>query len=224
MGTIVSNVMDALTGVGIRADEAYPGRRIPALTGAVAAVRLGKMDRAVRSTAVQVIVMSPAASGGSLCESTALRAVEVLQSMGGTCVKDVCRFDEMADVFFCEIETAFFGTAVDGAWLAGPGYAIKIGEQNMPCVISFVAERATDNEVTKLSDAKWQFTLKELLPPGGSEPPDPTEPFNLKVTRSNSDELFSGCKWISVKREETQRGISQTRVGEATSRSVIGIL
>ena len=40
MGTIVGNVIDALTAVSIRADEAYPGRRIPALTGPVAAVRL----------------------------------------------------------------------------------------------------------------------------------------------------------------------------------------
>lgn len=224
MGTIVSKVIEGLTGVGIRADEAYPGRRIPALTGAVAAVRLGKMDRAVRSTAVQVIVMSPAASGGSLCEGTALRAVEKLQSMGATCVKDVCRFDEMADVFFCEVEATFFGTAVEGNWLAGPGYSVTIGEQGMPNVISFAAERATDKEVTKISDAKWQFTLKELLPPGGTEPPDPSEPFTLKVTRTNGDELFSGCKWLSVKREETLRGISQIRVGEATNRSVMGIL
>ena len=103
MGTIVNQVIDALTVASIRADEAYPGRRIPALTGPVAAVRLGKIDRAVRTTTVEVVLMSPAAGGGSLCENTALRAVEALQDMGGTCVKDGCKFDEMADVCYIEV-------------------------------------------------------------------------------------------------------------------------
>ena len=83
MGTIVGNVIEALKAAEIRADEAYPGGRIPALTGPVAAVRLGKVDRAVRTTTVQVIVMSPAAQGGAVCEATALRAIEALEAMSG---------------------------------------------------------------------------------------------------------------------------------------------
>ena len=118
MGTIVSQVIEKLQANNIRADEAYPGGRIPALTGAVAAVRLGKVDRSVRTTSVQVVIMSPAAGGGSLCESTALQAIEVLQKMGGTCTKDVCKFDEMADVFYIEIESEFFGTALASKWSA----------------------------------------------------------------------------------------------------------
>ena len=224
MGTIVSQVIEQLQSNDIRADEAYPGGRIPALTGAVAAVRLGKMDRSVRTTAVQVVIMSPASGGGSLCESTALQAVEVLQDMGGTCTKDVCKFDEMADVFYIEIEAEFFGTAEVDDWSGGPGFAVTIGAQAMEHVVSFGLQRKTDDEVTSITDAKWQFTLEELLPPGTSEPPDPSEPFVLTVTRSNLDEVLTGCTLISVKREDTLRGVSQVRVGQATSRSVMGIL
>lgn len=224
MGTIVGKVIEGLRAVDIRADEAYPGSRIPALTGPVAAVRLGKVDRSVRTTAVEVVIMSPAASGGSLCESTALRAVEALQDMDGTCVKDVCKFDEMADVFYIEIEGTFFGTALEDSWSAGPGYSIKIGSQPMEHAVSFAAERKTDDEVTAIADAQWQFTMEELLPPGTSEPADPTEPFALTVTRSNGDEVFSGCVFTSVKREDTLRGISQVRAGTAASRSIMGIL
>lgn len=224
MGTIVSQIIEELRAADIRADEAYPGGRIPALTGAVAAVRLGKVDRSVRTTMVQVVIMSPAKSGGSLCESTALQAVEVLQGMGGTCVKDVCKFDEMADVFYIEIEAEFFGTAMAAKWSAGPGFSVTIGAQAMDYVVSFGLQRQTDDEVTAIANAKWQFTLEELLPPGTSEPPDPTEPFTLMVTRSNGDELLTECSWISVKREDTLRGISQIRVGQAKSRSVMGIL
>lgn len=224
MGTIVGNVIDALTEASIRADEAYPGRRIPALTGPVAAVRLGKIDRSVRTTAVQIVIMSPAAGGGSLCEDTALRAVEVLQGMGGTCVKDVCKFDEMADVFYIDIEGSFFGTAMEGKWSAGPGYSITLSQQPMPCIVSFSARRVTDEEVTDLANAKWTFVIEELLPPGTSEPSDPEEPFTLSVTRALGDELFTGCKFTEQSREDTIRGVTQIRKGTADKRTVLGIL
>lgn len=222
--TIVGKVIDALSAADIRSDEAYPGSRIPALTGAVAAVRLGKVDRSVRTTAVEVVIMSPAYAGGGLCEVTALRAVETMQEMGATCVKDICKFDEMADVFYIEISAEFFGTALENGWSAGPGYSITIGAQPMAHVISFAVTRKTDDEVTKIADAKWQFTMEELLPPGTSEPSDPVEPFVLSVTRSNTDELLTGCTWISVKREDTMRGVSQIRAGIAEGRSVVGVL
>ena len=224
MGTIVGQVITELRANHIRADEAYPGGRIPALTGAVAAVRLGKVDRSVRSTTVQVVIMSPAKSGGSLCETTALKAVQVLQGMGGTCVKDVCKFDEMADVFYIEIASEFFGTALAAKWSAGPGFSVTIGAQAMPHAVSFSTGRRTDDTVTAIKDAVWQFTLEELLPPGTSEPPDPTEPFTLTVTRELTDEVLSGCTLLSVQRKDTLRGISQIRVGQATKRTVTSIL
>lgn len=224
MGTIVGQVIAQLRSNNIRADEAYPGGRIPALTGAVAAVRLGKVDRSVRSTTVQVVIMSPAKSGGSLCETTALKAVQVLQGMGGTCVKDVCKFDEMADVFYIEIASEFFGTALATKWSAGPGFSVTIGAQAMPHAVSFSTGRKTDDTVTAIKDAVWQFTLEELLPPGTSEPPDPTEPFTLTVTRELTDEVLSGCTLLSVQRKDTLRGISQIRVGQAKKRTVTSIL
>ena len=224
MGTIVSEVINKLTTGGIRAAEAYPGKRIPALTGAVAAVRLGKVDRSVRTTHLEVVVMSPAASGGSACETTALKAVGILQNMGGTCVKAVCKFDEMADVFYINIDVEFFGTALPDSWSAGPGYAVKIGAQAMNHVTRFQIQRETDKEITAISNARWKFTMEELLPPGTSEPSDPEEPFTMSVARSGGDETFTGCTWISVKREDTIKGVSQVRVGIAEKRTVLGIL
>lgn len=208
----------------IRSDEAYPGGRIPALTGPVAAVRLGKVDRSVRMTSVEVIVMSPVKQGGGVCEAVALRAVEALQAMGSTCVKDICRFDEMANVFYIEMQVQFFGTALENGWSPGPGYAVKIGSQPLNHVVSFAAQRQTDDEVTAIANAKWTFTLEELLPPGAGEPPDPNEPFAVTVTRTTGDETFSGCTWTSVMREETIRGVTQIRKGKAENRAVVGIL
>lgn len=224
MGTIVSEVIGKLASGGIRAAEAYPGKRIPALTGAVAAVRLGKVDRAIRMTHLEVVVMSPASLGGSACETTALKAVGILQNMGGTCVKAVCKFDEMADVFYINIDVEFFGTALENSWSAGPGFSIRIGAQAMNYVTSFQIQRETDKDITAITNAKWRFTLEELLPPGTSEPSDPAEPFTMSVSRNGGDETFSGCTWTSVKREDTIKGVSQVRVGIADKRTVLGIL
>ena len=224
MGTIVSNVIDALQAANVRSDEAYPGGRIPALTGPVAAVRLGKVDRSVRTTSVQVIVMSPAAQGGGVCEATALRAIEALEDMDGVCVKGLCQFDDMADVFHIEITVEFFGVAKESGWDPGPGYAVKIGDQSMDWVTGFSAHRKTDDEVTAIADAQWEFTMEELLGPGSLDPPDPTEPFNIVVTRKNSREIFTGCTWTSVKRTDTLRGISQVRSGVAKQRRMAGAM
>ena len=224
MGTIVGNVINALKEEGIRSDEAYPGGHISALTGPVAAVRLGKVDRSVRTTAVQVIIMSPAAQGGGVCEATALRAIEALEDMGGVCVKGLCQFDDMADVFHVEITVEFFGVAMEDDWDPGPGYAIKIGEQHMDWVTGFSIRRQTDEEITSIANAVWEFTVEELLGPGSIDPPDPTEPFTLKLSRELSDEVFTGCTWTSVKRTDTIRGISQIRTGVAKQRKMMGIL
>ena len=224
MGTILNMVTEKLRDAGIRSDEAYPGSRIPALTGPVAAVKLGKVDRSVRTTTVLVTVMSPAKSGGSICETTALGAVEALQEMGGTCIKDICRFDEMADVFYIEIEARFFGTALKSSWSAGPGYSVKVGGQTLTHVTSFAAERSVDQEITAIANAKWQFVVEELLPPGSSEPPEVTEPFAVTVIRDGGEETFNQCTWTALRREETIRGVTQIRKGIAASRGEMGIL
>ena len=224
MGTIVENVISALQKANIRADEAYPGGRIPALTGPVAAVRLGKVDRSLRSTTVQVIIMSPAAQGGAVCETTALQAIEALEDMDGICVKDLCQFDDMADVFHTGITVEFFGVAKANKWSPGPGYAVTIGDQHMDWVTGFSIRRQTDKEITAISNAVWEFTMEELLGPGSVDPPDPTEPFALTITRDNGDETFTGCTWTSVKRTDTLRGISQIRTGTAKKRMTSGIL
>lgn len=222
--TIVAKVIEILQNVDIRADEAYPGGRIPALTGPVAAVRLGKVDRTVRTTAVQVIIMSPADQGGSVCEATALRAIQALEDESAACQKAVCQFDNTADVFYIEITAEFFGVALENSWSPGPGYAVTIGLQPMEWATGFSIQRQIDDEVTSIADAQWSFTLEELLGPGSVDPPNPAEPFVLTVTRPLGDEIFSDCTWISVERKDTIRGISQVRRGVAKTRVFSGIL
>ena len=222
--TIVAKVIELLQAGEIRADEAYPGGRVPALTGPVAAVRLGKVDRAVRTTAVQVIIMSPSEQGGSVCDATALRAIQILEDNGAVCQKGLCQFDNAADVFYSEVTAEFLGVALENSWSPGPGFAVTIGAQPLPWATGFFIQRQTDDEVTAIKDAKWIFTVEELLGPGSIDPPEPAEPFALYVTRPLGDEVFSGCAFTSVRREDTLRGIRQIRTGVAKSRVISGIL
>lgn len=221
--TILDHVIGYLQAVEIRADEAYPGGRIPALTGPVAAVRLGKVDRTVRTTAVQVTVMSPASWGGTACERIALRAVQALEDNGAACQKELCRFDDMADLFFTEITAEFFGVALETDWLPGPGFAVSIGLQPMEWATGFSVSRKADDGAS-ISTAVWEFTLEEVLGIGSVDPPDPTEPFTMTVVRQNGDEILTGCTWSSVKRQDTIRGIHQVRTGTAQTRTVSGVL
>lgn len=215
-----------LQAADIRADEAYPGGRIPALTGPAAAVRLGRIDRAVRTTAVQVTVMSPSGLGGSACETAALRAIAALEAQGATCQKEICRFDDMADLFYIDITAEFFGVATEDDWEAGPGFAVKIGQQPLECAVGFSSACSSDDNTGSLTSAgtKWTFTLEELLSLYVVDPPLQSEPFSLTVKRPMTEEMLTGCTWTSVKRVETIRGIQQIRTGIAAKREVAGIL
>ena len=222
--TIVAKVIEMLQAAEIRTDEAYPGGRLPALTGPVAAVRLGKVDRAVRATTVQITVMSPAGLGGSTCEAVALRAMQALEDQGGICQKGLCQFDDMADLFFIEIAAEFLGVALENDWMPGPGFAITIGLQKMEWATDFTITRWIGDEAASIKDSPWQFTLEELLGPGSVDPPEPAEPFILHVERLMGDEVFTGCVWTHVERQDTLRGIRQIRTGVAQKRTISGIL
>ena len=91
-------------------------------------------------------------------------------------------------------------------------------------VVSFSAQRAVSDETPAMADAPWTFVMEELLIPGTSEPPDPTEPFTLTVVRSNVDEQFAGCRFTSQQRQDTIKGVTQIRKGTAERRNVMGIL
>lgn len=216
-------IIALLRGYGIRADEAYPGGRIPVLTGPVAAIRLGKVDRSVRSTAVQITIMSPADQGGTVCETTALQTIQVMEDLRATCQKEVCQFDHAADVFFIEITAVFSGVALADTWSPGPGFSVYIGLQPIEWVTGFSARRQSEDGAA-IASAPWTFTLEELLGPDSTDLPDPTEPFAITVARTKGDEIFTGCTLTSVEREDTLRGIRQVRKGVATGRSFSGVV
>ena len=112
---ILNDTIQWLKDNGVRTQRAYPGAYQMAISGVVAAVQLGKMDRG--GAEVRVNVMSPVNLGGGISEDEAIRIFQVLQAAGGVCAVEKCSYLSDAEAF-CTPVTAFYaGEEKDGVWI-----------------------------------------------------------------------------------------------------------
>ena len=112
---ILNDTIKCLKDAGVRTQRAYPGAYQMPISGIVAAVQLGKMERG--GAHVRVNVMSPVNLGGGISEDEAIRIFQILQIAGGVCTVERCSYDSDAEAF-CTPVTAFFaGEEKDGVWL-----------------------------------------------------------------------------------------------------------
>ena len=203
---LVSDVVSALREAGIRAEAAWPGRRIPAITGPVAAVCMEQADYSAEIYRVRVTVFSPADRGGRVCEATAEAAAEAVATLRADCVQGICRFDADADCYCIPI-TATFCTVRP----AVSAFTVTQGSTVLDGAVGFTAWREADPDKG--------ISLEEEFAPGQSERVVTAAPFQLTVTRAAGVEVFSGCAWTEVNREDSQKRLRQIRIGTADSRS-----
>lgn len=217
---IVENIIDALNEAGIEAQTAYPGGTMPNITQPQAAVSLEKLEYTARSATVLVTVMVPVTSGGGACEDAALQVGSVLESLGGICVQEECRFNGYADAYYVRVLGTFYGAAVMENWVAESDFTVKLGDVALENAVAFKAEQAVDEVTgTPLSTSVWTFRLEEKFGRGERPLASPTEPFTVTVTRNGSMEIYSECSWISVQLENTTTGLRQIRQGVAKTRA-----
>ena len=216
---IVDSVLEALTEAGLSAQKAYPGSAMPNITQASLAVNLEKLDYTARSATVLVTVMVPVDQGGGACETAAVRAGTVLESMGGVVVQEECRFNAYADAYYVRVLGTFYGTSVMDTWSAASEFSVELNETTLPNAVSFRAEQAVDEVTgTPLSTAVWTFRLEEKFGWGEGPLPAPTGSFSVTVLRSSGMEIYDECVWTSVQLEDTATGLRQVRTGVAKSR------
>ena len=221
MGHVV-DVLNTLKTAGIPAEMAYPGRKMPHITKAVAAVMLEKEDYTNRITVVRVTVCSPAASGGSACQSAAEAAGKVLAKMAvlgmdTVCVQEECVFDGSADCYMTALKITFSPTPEPET---EPECAVFQVNTRLTGVVAFSAWRKADTEkAVQLADAVWQIRLTEEFLPGAAEQPGENSGFQLKVERDAGIEVFSDCIWTAVDRDDDLVRLRQIRTGTAGSRS-----
>ena len=221
---VVEQVTANLAEGGIRAGYAWPGRKMPQLTGPAAAVCLEKVDDAKRETTVLVTVCSPGDQGGNACETVALAAMAVLQESGAVCLLEGCRYDGQLNLFFMDLHAVFAEPEEEPEEEKLPA-SVKMGLAPLPYMTGFKSWHLTDDPATTpLSSSLCYFRLEELIPVGEVEQNTPAEPFNITVTRGGTIETFTGCRLTSDVREDRMNGVSRVRSGTAEKKTFVSIL
>lgn len=227
--SILELVLRRLREEGFAADIAYPGQKVPMLSGPVAAVHIDKVDRANLTVTVEVSILCPAALGGTACEVEALRATEVLRWSGAVCVQNGCSYDGIAQVYVVAILATFTGVTEADNCVIWPGFYAYIDDRIQRFAVGFSEEElpGTQAEYAMGESAPvgistgshgWSIQLEEQIPAGSPEAEAPAGAFALKIVTDQKTFVYSGCRWTSVKREFTRQGLRRLRRGIALGR------
>ncbi len=227
--SILELVLRRLREDGFAANIAFPGQKFPQISDTVAAVHIEKVDRANLEVTVEVSIICPAAMGGTVCEMQALRATEVLRWAGAVCVQNGCTYDGIAQVYVVSVLATFTGVTEADDCTVWPGFYCYVDNQLHRFAIGFLAVQETgavaEYEIgeavpvaTSMGSMAWEIQLEELIPVGSPEFASPTEPCIVKIVTDQKTEIYSGCRWTSVRREFTNQGLRRIRKGIALQR------
>lgn len=215
---VVNSVVTALQAAGIRADTAYPGGKMPAPEGIVAAVSLQRSDRAKELDCVQVSVFAPVALGGAACEQAADQVCGVLEGLGADCVQNACEFRSKPGLLCVEVLGSFQPEPPEEEPAVYP-FSATVAGKALPNLVSATAERIKDEESGELLSA-WTVKLVEQIT-GTDDTTMSESPVEIRLTRNGQTEVYAGCIWSSWQREVNEKGLKQTRSAVAKSRSVV---
>ena len=210
--SIIELVVSTLRNAGFRTHRAYPGGEWPEITQVVAAVQLIEADLDKRETVVEVKLLGPQRLGGLACENAAITAAEALKDVDLSCLVGSVSFDGRTGLFCVDCRVT--KPERTRLYLDVP---FKIGAVEQTRVVSFTAQRKTDEVVTNLSEAPWKVRLEQFFRNGYGED---TDPAGDTFTLTNGEEIYHGCKWTSCARTTELEGTRQIREGTATSRTI----
>lgn len=229
MGNVIlQQVLTALKNGGFSVELAYPGRKMPQITGPVAAVHMARVDSAALTSTVSVTILSPGELGGAACEAEAMEAMELLLGCGAVCVQEGCVYDRVSQLYAVEIRAAFAGISQTEG-IAGTGFSVSINGVSHDRAVAFQSEETRDYTVEYVTTeplpmangtgmVQWSLRLEEQIPVGTEEPAEPSPGFSLVVTTDEKTEIYTGCQWTSVSREYSSQGLRRLRKGFALKR------
>ena len=229
--SILELVLRRLRQANFNADVAFPGQMFPQIKDIVAAVHIAKVDRANLTVTIEINILCPAAMGGTACEVEALRATETLRWSGAVCVQNGCSYDGVAQVYVVPIQATFTGVTEAEDCTIWPGFYCDIDGWNHRFAVAFSAEQTNGAKAEyvmgeaepvgiSLGCGLWEMELEELIPVGSPEVAEPEGAFTLVITTDNQEEVYSGCRWYSIKRQFTKQGLRRIRKGYALHRTV----
>ena len=218
---IIEAVIAALREAGIRADRAWSGQKMPAPEDVVAAVTLQLADRTEKLEQVKVSVFAPAFIGGNACEAAGKQVCDVLQAMGANCVQNACGFQSNTSLFCVEVLGSFLTeqpTQPDTEPVVYTFSAMVAGK-SVENLVSATAYRMWDEETGTVLDT-WTVQLVEQIT-GTEDAVQVEEPFEIRLTRNNQTDVYSGCHWSSWRRVLDSSGLKQTRSAIAQGRTTL---
>ena len=224
--SILELVLRRLREDGFSADIAFPGQKFPQISDTVAAVHIQKVDRANLEVTVEINIICPASVGGTVCEMKALRATEVLRWSGAVCVQNGCTYDGVAQVYVVSVLATFTGVTEADNCTVWPGFYCYVDDQLHRFVTGFTAVQETGAAAeyvigqalpigTSAGTSAWEIQLEELIPVGSPEFENPTGPCVISILTEEKTEIYSGCRWTSIRRESTKQGLRRIRKGVA---------
>lgn len=229
--SILELVLRLLREDGYAATAAYPGQLFPQITDLVAAAHIEKVDRNNLTVVIEVNLICPASTGGTACELEALRVIELLGNSGAQCVQSACSYDGVAQVYMVPILATFTGITEENRCVIWPGFYCYVDNRLHRYAVEFTAEQTTAQEAQyvmgqelpvgiRTGSSVWEIQLEEQIPAGRLEAEETEGEFDVKIISEYSTEVFSGCRWTSVRRERNKQGLRRLRKGYAAAREV----
>ena len=229
--SILELVLRRLREEGFTARVAYPGQVFPQISETVAAVHIDQVNRSELTVTIEITMVSPAALGGTRCEMDALRATEILRWSGAVCVQKGCTYDGVAQVYMVSILATYTGVTEEHDCVIWPGFYCYVDDRYHRYAIDFQTEQTVDAQVVYgmgrsaalgiwPGQELWQIRLEELIPAGSEEIREPEGEFEVKIISDLTTETFRGCRWTSIQRQRSPKGLRRIRKGCALSREV----
>lgn len=231
----ITQAVGYLRQAGLRADRGYPGTGMPHLEGAAVAVNVERAEPLKLTLAATVCV--PMELGAAACEDMAAQVAAAWTAEGAVCSWGGCGFDERSGLYSLQVQGVWQETVEEpepeGSEESEETESLLIQAalwgETLPYLTGLTAVRTIEAEERGFMgeeiahnlyrDRGWTVTLEELLPDGAAEVA-PAEPFALTVTRGSQTEEYSDCRWSSIRREETTKGLKLVRVCRTWTRSV----
>ena len=219
----VKEVVEYLNAAHLRTQRGFPGERAPDIQVPALTVNIHKKD--AHSVCMEITVFSPVRNGAVLCEDTALRACEVLQDHGASCTQEKIAHDGRGDRFFIRILALWkddppqspYAVSINGSHCAGvTGFSSRQESEKR----EFFTMGQTEPIQTVSRNPVWTLTLEQTIPGGTLPPREFPDPFSLAVVHNRTAELYSGCRWKTILREDRDDGLHITSVAESRERSV----
>ena len=216
----ITQVIDALQALGIRADRGYPGTGMPYPDAPVVAVNL--QEQTAEKLVLAITVYCTPEFSGTVCEDLSMDIAAIVEEMGAGCTMENCGFNGKSGLFSIRI-LAQWDTAPDKT----AGFTVQAGDKVLPYAMEVTARRdlayeIKDGNMTAL-DKGWFITVTELLPLASTPELDSDYSFTLIISRRGGSESYAGCRWSEITYQPTQAGLLRRRVARCWSDRAIAV-